>query len=55
MITCEEETMCRLSGDQSEHKTFAWCPFKTRRGFKFKQLIGSSLSETTATVLFSKK
>lgn len=48
-ITWEEETMCRLSGDQSEHNTFAWWPFKTRRGFKFIQVMGSSFSAATGT------
>ncbi|KAE9537277.1 hypothetical protein AGLY_006300 [Aphis glycines] len=30
ICTCEDETICRLSGDQSQHNILAWFPFKRR-------------------------
>lgn len=41
--------MCRLSGDQSEQSTLAWCPLSTRRSFRFGNVIGSSRSATLVT------
>lgn len=44
--------MCRLSGDQSQHNTLAWWPFKMRRTFKLLIVIGSRRSATLDTEKF---
>lgn len=41
--------MCLLSRDQSEHKTFPWCPFKILRCLIFKAPRCSNLCATLGT------
>lgn len=48
-LTCDEETMCRLSVDQSMHSTFPWWPFRTRRDLIFNWGRPSSRWATTHT------
>lgn len=45
-----DDTICRLSGDQSEHKTLAVCPFKTRLGLMLMNVIISMRSAAAETV-----
>ena len=47
--TCEEETMCRLSEDQSAQRTLAWWPFRRRLGLIVSCPMPSKRWETVDT------
>lgn len=48
-LTCEEETIRRLSVHQSQHSTFDWWPFKCLLVLTLRKLMNSRRSATVAT------